>query len=351
MKINMQKWAEAIIADKDVKNLPVLYFPCLKNRGMGVPESVQDPKKIAQAMKEVIDEYPETIAAITGMDLTVDTEAFGAEVNYSEVQAPNIVNHIANTAEDINNLAVPDIHSGRVDIFSDACREAAEIIKDRPIMGGMLGPFSLAANILDVTEAMKKAITEKEAMHVLLEKCTDWLIKRAQSYKDAGASGVFMAEPTAGLLSPKMLNEFSSVYIKKVVDAVQDDYFFIILHDCGKVTKSVKSMYDTGCKGHHYGNSVDMKDILPQIPADILVFGNIDPSIYFFSGTPDEVYDKTTELLKDMAEYPHFVLSSGCDLAPSVENENIQAYYQALRDFNKANGVETKIDDIEAFLD
>lgn len=351
MKINMQKWANAIIADKDVKNLPVLYFPCLKNIDMGVPESVKDPKKIAIAMKEVIDEYPETIAAITGMDLTVDTEAFGAEVNFSEVQAPNIVNHIVSTVEDINNLVVPDIHSGRVDVFCDACAEAEKVIKDRPIMGGMLGPFSLAANLLDVTDAMMKVVMEKEAMHVLLEKCTDWLIKRAQAYKDAGANGVFVAEPTAGLLSPKMLDEFSSVYVKKLVDAVQDDYFFIILHDCGKVTKSVKSMYNTGCKGHHYGNSVDMKDILPQVPADTLIFGNIDPSTDFFSGTPEEIYEKTTNLLKDMAEYPHFVLSSGCDLAPAVTNENIAAYYKALRDYNAANGAETKIDDVADFID
>lgn len=198
MKINMQRWAEAIIADKDVKNLPVLYFPALKNINMGVPESVQDPKKIATAMKEVLDEYPETIAAVTGMDLTVDTEAFGAEVNYSEVQAPNIVKHLASTVDDIMALEVPDIHAGRVDIFCDACIEAEKIIKDRPILGGMLGPFSLAANILDVTDAMMKVVTEKEAMHVLLDKCTDWLIKRAQAYKDAGANGVFMAEPKIG---------------------------------------------------------------------------------------------------------------------------------------------------------
>ncbi len=76
MKFNMQKWAEDIIAAKDVKNLPIIYFPVLQNMGMSVPDSVSDPKNIAATMKQVIDEYPETIAAITGMDLTVDTEAF-----------------------------------------------------------------------------------------------------------------------------------------------------------------------------------------------------------------------------------------------------------------------------------
>lgn len=350
MKINMQKWAQDIIDAKDVRNLPVLYFPCLKNIGMGVPESVQDPKKIAIAMEEVIKEYPDTIAAITGMDLTVDTEAFGGEVNFSDVQAPNIVKHLISTVDEIKALELPDIHSGRVDVFCEACVEAEKRIKDRPIFGGMLGPFSLAANLLDVTDAMMKTVTDKDAMKILLDKCTDWLIMRAKEYKKCGANGVFIAEPTAGLLSPAMLDELSSVYVKKMVDAVQDDYFFLILHDCGKVTKSVKSMYETGCKGHHFGNSVDMKDILPQIPADVLVFGNIDPSTDFFSGTPESIKEKTTALLNDMADYPHFVLSSGCDLAPMVENENIAAYYEACREFNQKNGQKTEID-ITPFLE
>lgn len=334
MRINMQQWADDIIAAKDVKNLPVLYFPVLKNMGVSVPDSVNSPDVIARVMKEVIDEYPDTIAAITGMDLTVDAQAFGAEVNFSEKQAPNVVSHILENEDDIAALTLPDVHSGRVDVFTQACVEAGKLIQDRPIFGGMLGPFSLAANLLDINKCMLMTLKNKESLHQLLEKCNDWLIARAKEYKDAGANGIFIAEPTAGLLSPKACDEFSSAYIKKLADAVQDDYFFLVLHDCGKVTKSVPGMYATGCKGYHFGNGVDMKEIMPQIAPDVLVFGNLDPSSVFFMGTPESVYEKTTELLESMKEYPHFILSSGCDLAPSVSKENLKAYYQACNDFN-----------------
>ena len=101
MKINMQQWADDIIAAKEVKNLPVLYFPVLDKMGISVPDSVNDPVVIAKVMKEVLDVYPDTIAAITGMDLTVDSQAFGVEVNFSLKQAPNVVNHILTGKEDI----------------------------------------------------------------------------------------------------------------------------------------------------------------------------------------------------------------------------------------------------------
>ena len=335
MKINMQQWAEDIIAAKDVRNLPVLYFPLVKDLDMDIPSSVQKPVNIAAVMKQVIDEYPDTIAAITGMDLTVDAEAFGATVNFSEKQAPNIVNHILHGKADIQSLTVPDYHSGRVDTFTQACVEAEKKIKDRPIFGGMLGPFSLAANLLDINSCLKMTIRDSADLHELLEKCCDWLTERAREYKRAGANGVFIAEPTAGLLSPKACDEFSSQYVKKMVDAVQDEYFFLILHDCGQVEKSVKSMCETGCKGLHFGNGVDMNNILPDAYPDILVFGNLDPSSVFFTGTPESVYQQTTKLLKDMEAYPNFVLSSGCDLAPTVSRENIDAYYKACRDFNQ----------------
>ncbi len=337
MKINMQQWAQNIIDAKEVKNLPVLYFPCVESVGLTVTESVSSAENIAKTMRAVIDQYPDTIAAVTGMDLTVDTEAFGGKVEYSEQQVPSIIEHVVETVEDIEALQVPSIHSGRVDVFTDAVKKAQELITDRPIFGGMLGPYSLAANLMEVSNGLMMTMMEPEAMHKLLEKATQFLIARAKEYKAAGANGIFVAEPTAGLLAPEQLDEFSSVYVKKLVEAVQDDYFFLILHDCGQVKNSVKSMYSTGCKGHHYGNSVDMKDILPQIPADILVFGNIDPSTAFFTGTPESIKEQTTKLLNDMKPYPHFVLSSGCDLAPMVTKENLNAYYEACREFNAAN--------------
>ena len=344
MKINMQRWAEEIIAAKDVRNLPVLYFPVIKNMDIGIYESVNDSVQIARTMKEVLDEYPETIAAITGMDLTVDAEAFGIEVNFSETQAPNIKGYLFQSAEGIRELELPDIHSGRVDVFTEAVREAQKIITDRPIFGGMLGPFSLAANLLDINQCLLFTMKDKETLHILLEKCTDWLIARGQEYKNAGANGLFIAEPTAGLLSPRSCKKFSSDYVKKMADALQDDGFFLVEHDCGQVTKSVVGMYETGCKGFHFGNQVDMKDIMPQVPQDVLMFGNLDPSSVFFQGTPDTVYEQTVQLLEEMKEYPNFVLSSGCDLAPSVADENIEAYYQACRDYNEKHGAATVLD-------
>jgi len=184
MKINMQQWAQDIIDAKDVKILPVQFFPTIPlMEDMGVEKAVKGAEDMAKVMVRTIEEYPDLIACMTGMDLTIDTEAFGGIVNYSEKQAPNIHDAVISTPEEIRALQIPDIHSARVDVQTQATVEAEKVVKDRPVFGGMLGPFSLASNLLEVSKALMMTVTDPESMHILIQKATDYLILRAKEYK------------------------------------------------------------------------------------------------------------------------------------------------------------------------
>ena len=292
MYIDMDQWSTGIIEKKERDVFPVLYFPCLSLADMGIVETMNDGKKMACAMKKIIEKFPSMNAIATGMDLTVDAEAFGASVTFKGNEAPSIREPLVDSAEEVRALKVPDVHSGRVDVFLEAVKEAGKLIPDRPVLGGQLGPFSLAANLMEVQKALKATRKDPDTLRLLLDKATEFLIARAKAYKEAGANGIFLAEPTAGLLSPKQHREFSAVYVKKIVEAVQDSGFYIILHNCGYVTNMVPDMINTGCKGFHFGNAVDMREILPQIPPEVLVYGNIDPSSDFTNGTAEGIYKK-----------------------------------------------------------
>ena len=193
-------------------------------------------KKMADAMEATIKRFPEIIGAMTGMDLSVDTECFGAKVRFPENAVPAVEHAVIEKAEEVADLKVPDGRSGRVDIFLDAVVEAEKKITDRPTFGGQLGPFSLAANIMQMDKAMMAVITNKAEMHQLVEKATAFLIERAKAYKEAGANGVVMAEPAAGLLSNEDCQQFSSEFVKDIIEQVQDDHFAVILHNCGNTT-------------------------------------------------------------------------------------------------------------------
>lgn len=334
MIINMDKWASDIIEVDEVKNLPILFFPCLPLIDKGVIEVVNNAQAHFENMKNVISKFPKMIGAMTGMDLTSEAETFGCNVSFSETEAPHATNEIVFDRASAESLKVPSIQAGRGPVFLKAAELAAQNITDRPTFGGMLGPFSLAAVLMGLERTLKASIKDKQTVHIVLEKCIQYSIAYAKAYKEAGANGVLLAEPSAGLLSPQQCDEFSSRYVKEIVDAVQDEGFFVVLHNCGNTKKLVNSMVSTGAKGYHFGNAVDMVDVISQIPEDYLVFGNIDPSRVLNEGTAEVIKEKTEELLEKMKPYRHFILSSGCDLPPEVPLANLESFFEALDEFN-----------------
>lgn len=334
MKINMTRWMSDIIARKDVAAVPVMTHPGIEITGDSVLKAVSDGEAHHKAIKALADKYP-TAAATVIMDLTVEAEAFGAEIAFTENEVPAVVGHMLDTPADIDALKVPSLKAGRVPQYLKANLLAARSITDRPVLAGCIGPFSLAGRLYDMSEIMMLIYQDPEAAHKLLAKCTDFILRYCMALKETGANGVVMAEPAAGLMSDDDCKTFSSDYVKEIVDKVQDDYFTVVLHNCGNTGHCTKAMVATGSGAYHFGNKCDMSEVIRDVPPTALAMGNLDPVSVFKDATPGEMRAETLSLLEKMADYPNFVLSSGCDTPPHTPMENIDAFFEALDEYNR----------------
>ncbi len=334
MKYDMKSWINGLKGTHPKKPIPILSFPCVSLLDITVRALISDSDLQAKGMKAVA-HHADAAAAVSFMDLSVEGECFGATVSVTDDEVPTVMGRSIQNMDEAQALQVPAVGSGRTQIYIDAIKKASEIITDRPVFAGMIGPFSLAARLLDVSEIMMDCYDDPDMVHLVLEKATQFLIEYAKAYKVAGANGIMMAEPVAGLLSPILEEEFSSPYIKRIVDAVQDDSFIVIYHNCGdNVPKMLDSILSTGAAAYHFGNAVDMEqDIIARVPSDTVVMGNIDPAGVLRMGTPESVKQATLSLLKKCAKYPNFVLSSGCDMPPMIPWENIDAFFAAAKEY------------------
>ena len=333
---NMKQWIADMIGNHPKKPLPILSFPSVSLLGVRVREMISDSDLQARGMKAVA-EKTSAAASVSFMDLSVEAECFGAVVTVTDDEVPTIEEPIITDEDEAAALTVPEIGSGRTQIYLDAIKKAKEYITDRPVLAGMIGPYSLAARLFDVSEIMMNCYDDPDMVHAVLAKCTQFLTAYAKAYREAGADGIVMAEPVAGLLSPSLEEEFSAPYVKQIVDAVQNNNFAVIYHNCGdNVPKMLDSILSTGAMAYHFGNAVDLEeDILAKVPTNVVVMGNIDPAGVLCMGTPEGVRQATTELLQKCNSYPNFVLSSGCDIPPKTPWENLDAFFAAANDFYK----------------
>lgn len=333
MEINMKKWLLDTINSSKKKAMPILSFPCINLLGITVSELISDSEIQAKGMFEV-SKKTNSAATVSFMDLSVEAECFGAQIRVCDCEVPTVVGRIIESPEDADNLQIPKVGSARSGLYIDAIKKATKLISDRPVFAGMIGPFSLAARLMDVTEIMINCFEEPEMVHKVLSKVTKFLCEYAKSYKEAGASGVVIAEPVAGLLDPDSSAEFSAPYVKKIVDAVQDDNFVVIYHNCGSNTiLSIESILSTNCAAYHFGNAIDMKEMLSVVPNNTLVMGNIDPAGIIRHGNPETIRTATLELMNECCVHNNFLISSGCDIPPLTSWENIDAFFDAVEEF------------------
>lgn len=332
--MNMKQWVADVISQTKVTAVPVMTHPGIEQNGNTVREAVSNGKVHAEAVIKLAEAYRST-AACTIMDLTTEAEAFGAEIAFSDEAVPAVVGHMLTDAKSINDLQVPSLSAGRIPQYLKANLLAARAIKDRPVFAGCIGPFSLAGRLYDLSGIMMLIYENPDAAHTLLAKCTQFIEKYCEALKLTGANGVLMAEPAAGLLSNEDCKTFSSAYVKYIVNKVQDEHFIVILHNCGNTGHCTEAMVETGAAAYHFGNKCRMEEVIKEVPPTALAMGNLDPVSLFKDGTPAQMREATLDLLEKMREHPNFVLSSGCDTPPHTPIENINAFFEALNEWNK----------------
>jgi len=313
------------------KTVPILSFPSVQLLDISVKQLISSSEMQVKGMLAIADRC-NIGASLNMMDLSVEAEAFGAEVHFSDDEVPTISGGIISDITEAQDITVPQIGAGRTSLYIEGVKAAKGSITDIPVFCGVIGPYSLAGRLFDMTELMMECFDNPDEVNVLMEKATAFITEYIKAFKSVGADGVVIAEPAAGLLSPALAEEFATPYMKQIVDEVSDDDFVVCYHNCGNtVVKMADSIADIGADIYHFGNAIELKEIIPHMPKDAIVMGNVDPLI-FKNGTPDEIRESVKKIYSECSEYENFMLSSGCDIPAFSKWENIDAYFETIKE-------------------
>jgi uroporphyrinogen decarboxylase len=263
--------------------------------------------------------------------VSAEAEAFGSELRFSDNEVPSVAAPLLESEADARRLSVPAAGDKRTAVHLAAVRMMRRAAPEAIILGGVIGPFSLAGQLVGVTQLMTLCILDPGFVDAVLEKTTAFLTDYTRAFDDAGADAVVMAEPVAGLVSPALLGRLSSANVAKIREAVEIGPFRIFLHNCGAHLAHLPQILEAGASLYHFGAPMDLAAALGQVPPDVVLAGNLDPSTVFCQKRVDHVIERTSALLAATAGHRNFVPSSGCDLPPGTPLANLDAFYDAVR--------------------
>ena len=316
-----------IIREKNLV-IPLLGAPGITLSKTTLKENLTNSEVQYKTLSMLIDKFsPDGIFPM--MDLTVEIEALGLEINFPENANPSVAKPLIKNREDLEVLKGNwQGITGRMKVFIEVMEKIAK--KYSIIKGGyVIGPFTMAGELMGANDIAMKAMLNPELVSELVNFSLEVISEYANALFNAGADTVAVLEPLAVILSPKKYKEFSLYPFKKLVSNLNNKP--LILHICGNTNHLIKSMLDSGAVGLSLDSVMNFEELKKIIPKEITLMGNLNPVKIFLQSTPDEVAEATRFLKESMKDTKNFILSSGCDIPLDTPLENIEAFMKAAR--------------------
>ncbi len=273
--------------------------------------------------------------AVVPFDLCLEAEALGSEINwYAHVEDnilyPTIKTKLVKAGDEVN---IPDDleERGRLPMIKEVIGLLKDDIGDEvPIGSYVLGPFTLAGQIMDLNELLKISFKRPDDVNRILTGLVDVATRVAKLEKEAGADYITIREMGApsDVISPRMFKTLVQPHLIKTIEGIEAPR---ILHICGNTNPIVELMNECGADAISVDQKNDLVQTRQKIGDDTILLGNLDPYNVLVQGTVQDVENA----VKDVIEKGVNGIWPGCDIWPDVPPENMKALVEATEKYGK----------------
>lgn len=263
---------------------------------------------------------------VVPVDLCVEAEAMGCVINvYPHAEGilyPTIKEKLVHNENEMDVAVPADLAArGRVPLICEAIRLMKADIGNHVAVGSyVLGPFTLAGQIMELNDLLKLSFKKADKVAKLLDVMADAIIIVAKEYEKAGVDYITVREmgATSDVLSPRVFKNLILPPLQKIMKELKA---YSVLHICGKTNDIVTSMMEAGPTAISVEQKNDVAETRKKLGSDALIFGNFDPYNVLVSGDEDLVRKTIQKCIDDgvSAVWP------GCDIWPTVPPQNMKA--------------------------
>jgi [methyl-Co(III) methanol-specific corrinoid protein]:coenzyme M methyltransferase len=307
----------------------------LKNYGYKFAALHSDAKMMSDAAASTYKLFGFECGVIP-FDLCVEAEALGCQMNVyahvDDILYPTIKQKMIQKEEEMDIVIPPDLSTrGRIPLVKEAISSLKANIGSEVAIGTyVLGPFTLAGQIMELNDLLKLSFKKPDKVGKLLDILKDVIIMIAKEYEQSGADYITVREmgATSDVLSPRVFKSLILPYLKNIFTEIKVNS---VLHICGKTNDIAGFMLDSGATAISVDQKNEVSETREKIGDRALLFGNYDPYNVLVSGTPEKVRETMRKCMDDgvSAVWP------GCDIWPTAPPENMHAMMDEVQKFRR----------------
>ncbi len=209
--------------------------------------------------------------------------------------------------------------------------KAVQILKeelgdDVLVVGGIVGPFSIAAALLDTVPLLRATLKMPDKIRAFLDISEKAGTALAKALIDAGADAIscedMMISPE--LAAPNTYEDLELEFQSRQFEAISVP---TILHICGNVDFIIEMMGKTGADVLSLEPKANLQLAREKCGSDMTLMGGVDTASTLFEGEPEKVMKVCEQSIADGIQ----ILAPGCAVAPGTPTENLLAMVEVAK--------------------
>jgi len=331
----MENFFDWVMSRGDRAVAPLVGYPGVRAIGSSVHRALHDAGVQVEALVALRERLkPDMI--FTLLDLTVEAEALGLQVEFSEKSPPRLADQELPKLERFMELGVPDPESSaRMPVFLKVVEELKG--HGRTLVGACVtGPLTLLAQLVRGLDFLKRSKTGGRLKDAL--GFTTSVVGAYAAALASQADVLLVVDPAAEMLDAEKFRVIYQPFVKALFGIIRSQGAAGLLHVCGDTTPLVDEMGVCGAEGILFDSAVNLPQVAERLPQNVVVMGNVDPKRVIRRGTPDDVRWEVRRLLRYMRDVRNFVVSTGCDVPADAPMRNLEAMMEEARSWKPRYG-------------
>jgi MtaA/CmuA family methyltransferase len=317
---------------------PLAVHFCAAQTGVSLADYTADPRVLADCVLGYYDRFHPDAVWVSA-DTWVTAEAMGKAVAFPGPGQPmaGTPEPLVRSAADLARIPPPDpFRQGRWPLMLEALRRVIAALGDEVFVVACFDqyPFSLACALMGMEQLMLGLWDDRGLIEALLDRCIEYGLAYAKALAEAGAHMLSGGDSPAGLIGPRLYREVALPAEQRLIAGLKAQGSPpVSLHICGNATPILADMALSGADVLELDHQVDMAAACRVVPAEIALWGNLDPVGVLARGSVQDVCNATDRVLQTVAaaERRRFVLSSGCAMAVDTPAANLAAMLDRAR--------------------